>query len=433
MSISDVVIKEPRGTVDYAIEVRNVSKNFKLYHSAITGPVKELLFFWKREKYFKSFRAIRNVSLTVRRGEIVGIVGPNGAGKTTLLKMIAGLLPTDEGEIVVRGKLTALLALGVGVHPEFSGRENILFGGLLLGMSPETIEAKTPGIVEFAELGDFIDRPFRTYSSGMKARLLFSISMSIDPDILIVDEALATGDSYFVRKCAQRIADLCNSGATILFVSHNLGQIQELCSRAILVTDGSVVQEGKPEDIVAAYNAWAFKREVQKVRAVASSDLRMHSGTGEVQVQSFTMVNAEGHRIDGAYTGEPVIFRIRYSSSLPDGTQVSCFLGVMRVRDGQWLGEVSTNYYYNPVSQMTEDYELRLGSSGEIDVLFSPLLALNDEYSFWLMIQNGPTVYCEYKNLGRFFSGRAGNIGDRNAAYWQPCVFEHRPDREMRT
>lgn len=412
----------------YAIEVRNVSKTFKLYHNPVTGPVQEMLFFWQREKYFKPFQAVRNVSLNVRRGEIVGIVGPNGAGKTTLLKMIAGLLPTDEGEILVRGKLTALLALGVGVHPEFSGRENILFGGLLLGMSPETIAAKTPGIIEFAELGDFIDRPFRTYSSGMKARLLFSISMSIDPDILIVDEALATGDSYFVRKCAHRIAELCSSGATILFVSHNLGQIQELCSRAILVADGQIIKEGKPADIVAAYNVWAFRREVQKVRQLASSDLQMHSGTGEVQVARIAMLDSDGIPIQGAYTGDNVTFRIEYSSSLPQGTKATFFLGVMRVRDGQWLGELSTNYYFNPVSQKTERYEFKLGRNGEIDVLFSPLLALNDEYCLWLMIQSGPTVYCEYKNLARFFAGRAGNIGDRNAAYWQPCVFEHRPD-----
>ena len=178
--IKDVTVSE------VAIRVENVSKRFKLYHNPITGPAKELLFFWKRHQYYKEFMAVRNVSLEIRRGEIVGIIGPNGAGKSTLLKMIAGLLPVDTGRIDVNGKITALLALGVGVHPEFTGRENILYSGMLLGMSKAQIIKKIPSIIEFSELEEFIDLPFRTYSSGMMSRLLFSISVSIEPDILIV-------------------------------------------------------------------------------------------------------------------------------------------------------------------------------------------------------------------------------------------------------
>ena len=149
-----------------AIQIENVSKRFKLYHNPITGPVKELVFFWKRRRYYKEFMAVKNLSCSITKGEIVGIVGPNGAGKTTLLKMIAGLLPVDEGRITLSGKVTALLALGVGVHPEFSGRENIYYGGMLLGMSKEEVLRRTPEIIQFSELGEFIDRPFRTYSSG---------------------------------------------------------------------------------------------------------------------------------------------------------------------------------------------------------------------------------------------------------------------------
>jgi ABC-type Fe3+/spermidine/putrescine transport system ATPase subunit len=294
-------------------------------------------------------------------------------------------------------------------------------------MSPEMIAIKTPSIIDFAELGEFIDRPFRTYSSGMKARLLFSISMSIDPDILIIDEALATGDSYFVRKCAKRIAELCNSGATILFVSHNLGQIRELCSRAILVDGGRVVQEGSSAEIVAAYNSWVFRREVRKVSSTTSV-LQLHSGTGDVLILGVTMHNAEGACVNGAHTGDLVSFRIRYSSRLQPSAPANLFLGVMRVRDGQWLGEVSTSYHYNPRSARTEKYALELAAAGEVEVFFGPLLALNDEYCLWVMIQDGSTVYCEYKNVTPFFAGRAANIGDRNAAYWQPCTFLHRPD-----
>src|SRR5579872_2967303 len=174
---------------DIAIDVSHVSKRFKLYHNVVLGPLKERLFFWKQKDLYREYLAVDDVSFSIKRGEIVGIIGPNGAGKTTLLKMIAGLLPVNEGSISVKGKVTALLALGVGVHPEFSGRENIFFNGLLLGMSPEEIHGKTESIIEFSEIGQFIDQPFRTYSSGMKARLLFAISMSVDPDIMIVDEA----------------------------------------------------------------------------------------------------------------------------------------------------------------------------------------------------------------------------------------------------
>src|SRR5687768_11796335 len=144
-------------TGDVVIEAVGVSKRFKLYHNLASGPVKELLFFWRGERYYREFLAVDDVTLRVRRGEVVGVIGPNGAGKTTLLKMIAGLLPVDKGSITVRGRVTALLALGVGVHPEFTGRENIYYGGLLLGMSRDEVTAKTPAIVEFAELGEFID------------------------------------------------------------------------------------------------------------------------------------------------------------------------------------------------------------------------------------------------------------------------------------
>ena len=185
---------------DIAIKVSNVTKRFKLYHNIVTGPIKETLFYWKRRNYYRDFLAVKGVSFEVKKGEVIGIIGPNGAGKSTLLKMVAGLLPVDGGEIKVQGRITALLALGVGIHPEFTGKENIFYGGMLLGLSKKEVLSKMNDIIEFSELGEFINQPFRTYSSGMKARLLFSTSMSISPDILIVDEALATGDSYFVQK-----------------------------------------------------------------------------------------------------------------------------------------------------------------------------------------------------------------------------------------
>ncbi|HVX14554.1 MAG TPA: polysaccharide ABC transporter ATP-binding protein [Pirellulales bacterium] len=284
---------------DVVIRVDQVWKRFKLYHNLITGPIKEHVFFWKREQYYQEFMAVQDVSFEVQRGEVVGIIGPNGAGKTTLLKMIAGLLPVDRGRIEVRGKVTALLALGVGVHPEFSGRENILYGGMLLGMSKREVLRKTESIVEFAELGEFIDRPLRTYSAGMRARLLFSISMSIDPDILIVDEALATGDSYFVGKSLGRIHEMCSSGATVLFVSHNMGQIQNLCSRGLVLMHGRLIHNGGATEAVARY-----AESVLSAQQASLGQTGPRREAGRIQLRDAGLL-VEGRRSSAVMIGEP--------------------------------------------------------------------------------------------------------------------------------
>lgn len=283
-------------SLENAVTVRNVSKRFKLFHNVITGPVKEHLLFWKKHNYYREVVAVRDVSFSLKRGEVVGIVGQNGAGKTTLLKMIAGLLPVDEGTIDVRGKVTALLALGMGVHPEFTGRENIYFGGLLLGMPKEEIAAKEDYIVEFAELGEYIDHPFRTYSSGMRARLLFSISMSIDPDILIIDEALSTGDVYFIQKCQRRIFELCNSGATILFVTHNLKQVEDMCSRSLVMDEGAIIFDGPTRTVLDVYINRIHEKTAAFLQHKTQVDRnnRKFRGTGEAILHdAYFVVNGE--------------------------------------------------------------------------------------------------------------------------------------------
>lgn len=408
--------------IDIAIEVKGVSKRFKLYHNIVTGPVKELLFFWKREHYYKDFMAVSNVSLTVQRGEVVGIIGPNGAGKTTLLKMIAGLLPVEAGTINVRGKVTALLALGVGIHPEFTGRENIYYGGLLLGMSKKEIIEKTPAIIEFAELGKFIDRPFRTYSAGMRARLLFAISMSIDPDILIVDEALATGDAYFVQKCGQRIRELCQSGATVLFVSHNLSQIQDICNRACFMAEGRVVAEGAPSEMVAAYNQWIFGKEKNRGGEPTSSRfLPLTSGSGRVEITEVRLKNDKDEIVNGYYSGDSLILEIDYSSKLPSSSEVTFFIGIIRASDHQWVGEICTNYILDSFDSEVRDSPVELFCLGTIQATMTPLLLLNNHYYFWIMLYDKEERYCEYRPVAPFFVARRAHLLDRDPVFWQPC------------
>jgi ABC-type polysaccharide/polyol phosphate transport system ATPase subunit len=416
---------QPGGADDIAIDIRHASKRFKLYHNTVLGPLKDLLLFWRKGAYYREFVAVKDISLQVRRGEVVGIVGPNGAGKTTLLKMIAGLLPIDEGTIAVRGKVNALLALGVGVHPEFTGRENIYYGALLLGMKAAEIEAKMDSIIEFAELGEFIDRPFRTYSSGMKSRLLFSISMSIDPDILIVDEALATGDAYFVQKCGARIRELCNRGATILFVSHNLSQIEEICQRAVFIADGRVLHTGDPRSTIEAYNAWAFEREKGRARETPATAFKSLSGNGRVGIEDIRLTDRAGQTVTGVHTGEAMTVEIDYTASVPPGTAVTCFLGVIRASDNEWVGEISSQYHVDPLEPGVRRDDILLWPRGRIAVRLDPVLLLNNHYHFLVMIYDRRERYCEYRGVAPFFVARRAHVFDREPVFWQPCRFEH--------
>jgi ABC-type polysaccharide/polyol phosphate transport system ATPase subunit len=288
---------------DIAIKVNNVTKRFKIYKNPISDPIKEILFFWKRQNYYKNSVVVNNVCLEIKRKEVVGIIGANGAGKTTLLKMIAGLLPIDSGEIIIQGKITALLALGVGVHPEFTGRENIFYSGMLLGMSKEEILSKIDSIIEFSELKEYINYPFRTYSSGMKARLLFSTSVSIDPDILIVDEALATGDAAFVYKSSERIREICKSGATVIFVSHSLEQIERLCTRCLVMHKGNLIFDGDTQQALVSYTNHIYKEKSYGIKNLNQFDkINQFRGTGEIQVEdSYFVMNSQ--RVDTLIIG----------------------------------------------------------------------------------------------------------------------------------
>ena len=238
---------------ELTVAVRNLKLNYKTNVSKKPSFKEALLHFGRGEKTAITVEALKGVTFDVYRGTVLGVIGANGAGKSTLMKAIAGILPPTQGEIELRGKVSAMLSLGVGFNPNLSGRENVILGGLAAGLSRQVIEENFKQIVDFAELHDHIDMPMRTYSSGMYSRLGFSVATTINPEILLIDEALSTGDASFKEKSSQRIEDLAKQAKTLIVVSHALGTIQELCTDVVWLDHGNLIKTGKPDEIVAAY------------------------------------------------------------------------------------------------------------------------------------------------------------------------------------
>lgn len=244
---------------EVAIRVNNVSKLYKLYDKPMDR-LKESLGLSRKQMY-KEHYALRNVSFDVHRGETVGIIGTNGSGKSTMLKIITGVLNPTEGDVQIQGRISALLELGAGFNMEYTGIENIYLNGTMMGFSKEEIDKKLDDILDFADIGDFVYQPVKTYSSGMFVRLAFAVSINIEPDILIVDEALSVGDVFFQVKCYHKFEEFKKMGKTILFVSHDLGSISKYCDRVILLNKGQKLSEGKPKQIVDEYKQILVKHD----------------------------------------------------------------------------------------------------------------------------------------------------------------------------
>ena len=238
---------------DYAVKVEDLSITYRTTFERKPTLRSALKRFGRGERAIKEVRAIKNVSFDVRNGTSMGIIGANGAGKSTLMRAMAGILPPTTGSIEVWGRASTLLALGVGFNNALSGRENIILGGLASGLSRKEVEARADLIADWTELGDFIDMPMRTYSSGMSARVGFSVAVHMEPDFLMIDEALSTGDAHFREKANAKMAELRDSARAMFLVSHGLGSIKEMCNEAMWLDKGTLMMRGEPEEVVEAY------------------------------------------------------------------------------------------------------------------------------------------------------------------------------------
>lgn len=236
---------------DIAIKVENITKSFKLFYDK-PSTLKERLVFWNKKKA-EVHTVLKDVSLEIKKGETVALIGVNGSGKSTLLKLMTKIIYPNKGKITINGKLTSLLELGAGFHPDFTGRENIYFNAAIFGLTEKEIDERLDTIIDFSELGEFIDSPVRTYSSGMYMRLAFSVAINVDADILLIDEILAVGDQHFQDKCFKKLEELKNSDKTIVIVSHSLGSVKELCDRAVWIYDGEVRLDGESSKVIDEY------------------------------------------------------------------------------------------------------------------------------------------------------------------------------------
>ncbi|GAB3386294.1 ABC transporter ATP-binding protein [Massilia agri] len=335
---------------------------------------------------------LQDVSFQLAPGDAVGIIGINGAGKSTLLKLITGTAQPTTGGVSISGSVAALLELGMGFHPDFTGRQNVFMAGQLLGMGVDEIARLMPQIESFAEIGDYIDQPVRVYSSGMQMRLAFSVATVRRPDVLIVDEALSVGDAYFQHKSFERIREFRKQGTTLLIVSHDRAAMQSICDRAILLDSGRLAKQGSPEEVMDFYNALIAEREGSKVEQVRTPEgrVRTTSGNGAASVTEVVLENEDGQALEVLNVGVPIALRIRVQVNRPLPRLV---LGYMiKDRLGQQIFGTNTHFLDQALNDLeageTIDYRFRFplnlgpGSYSVTTALTSSETHLADNYEW---------------------------------------------------
>jgi lipopolysaccharide transport system ATP-binding protein len=377
------------------ISLCRICKAFRVYPSQLTR-VREWLS-PSATKLHKQAWVLKDITTDIKQGEAVGIVGANGAGKSTLLKIIAGITKPTEGVIRVAGRVSALLELGMGFHPDFTGRQNLLTAGQLMGIPLQRLQALLPEIAAFADIGDYIDRPVRVYSSGMQVRLAFSLATVERPDVLIIDEALSVGDAYFQHKSFERIRQLKARGTTLVLVSHDRFAVQSICDRVMLIHGGKIVRDGDPESVLDYYNATLSKTEtiVQREQGGRTQTV---SGDGGASLTNLHLARGEGQDVDELCTGDEATLSLTVQVN-EDLDRLVCGYAI-RNRLGQDMYGVSTFHTGHPIGPVSAGERLK------VSFRFSMNLGPG-EYSIATAITGGETHLegnHEWRDLAKVFT-----------------------------
>lgn len=372
-----------------AICAQQLNKSFQLYERPIDR-LRQMLTFNGR-KYYRDFSALSDINFTLEKGEVLGLVGRNGAGKSTLLQLICGTLTPSSGSVVVHGRIAALLELGAGFNPDFTGQENIYLNASILGLSKSEIDKRYDAIVEFSGVNEFINQPVKTYSSGMYVRLAFSIATSVDPDILIIDEALSVGDGAFARKSFDRIMKLKNAGATILFCSHSMYQVEALCTRALWLERGVVQQLGNPATVVARYQTFLDRDAAQSSAAAPQVNAAPKGHARIVSVKTW-VDDVAGTSLQVRSLEQTLRVSVSFASDhvLPSPVVAVTLNG----SDGRTLTSSST--HADKVEVVRDKY-----GRGTATIEFPNIPFLKGEYFVWvyLLSENGIYVYDTAANV----------------------------------
>ena len=412
---------------DYAISVEHVEKMYKLYDKP-TDRLKESLGLTRKKKY-KEHYALHDVNFQVNKGETVGIIGTNGSGKSTILKIITGVLNPNAGEVKVNGRISALLELGAGFNMEYTGIENVYLNGTMIGFTREEIDAKLNDILEFADIGDFVYQPVKTYSSGMFVRLAFAVAINIDPEILIVDEALSVGDVFFQAKCYHKFEEFKKLGKTILFVSHDLGSIGKYCDRVVLLNQGVKLNEGKPKEMIDIYkkllvNQYVDDDETEKEQENESDNENtleesgiwkdmttsnpdiVEYGNGLANIIDYGIKDAAGNMSNAIEKGSDftIMFKVKFNEKVSDpifaitikdlkGTEITGTNTMFEKIDTGTVNkdEVRSVSFTQNMNLQGGDYLVSLGCTGYRDGEFTVYHRLYDVFNI-TVISNKNTV-----------------------------------------
>lgn len=382
---------------DIAIQVNKVSKTFKVYLDKGTSLKEKLLF--KHRRSYEERSVLNEISFSVRKGEAIGLIGQNGCGKSTTLKMLSKIMYPDKGTVETQGRISALIELGAGFHPDMSGRENIYINAAIFGLNKQEIDARLDRIIEFSELEEYIDNPVRTYSSGMYMRLAFAVAINVDADILLIDEILAVGDASFQAKCFNKLREIKAKGTTIAIVSHSLSQIEQFCDRSIWILNGKIKKDGKPRDVHPAYMEYMGEKQTEHPEEnteVSNSDQledKNRWGNGAAKITSISLVDDTGHEKDTFRTGEEMNIVVHYSNEKSVQHPV-CGIGIFR-NDGLQC--------YGTNTQIDHLDKVELQQQGQFVCKIDQNFLLPAEYTIDVAIHSETGISYDYWRFAKTF------------------------------